>query len=573
MTTGFPALDQLSGGLTERKAYVLHGNAREAATALALSFLTQGVNNGRPVALVTERSADSLVQEASRYGLNLGERLDSGALLLFEYPANVSASSHKLADDSRIIREFQTLVGQHGIDRLVLDPVTPLLIAPNSQVAANRFQSMVSSFSGLGATTIYVLHGPGGAEYVPLCRDAAEGVLRLDTMGSGCGKIVFEQWPQDPSAQELEFGVVAGVGLVPVSRGAGLPNGGYPNVYQAVHPGVLPGVFPGMRSQSVYGAFQSERPERHERRSMISIPQISQHGSGLLDNYDKPRILVMHPDVAQRTTIAAMLRKNYAVDEAHGAVDGLASLGDSPPDILVLAQEMRGISGAAIVHKLRQSGHNLPVILVGSRIRRLSDQTSLLRSGVDICLEYPIHGQLLNLYIDNFLRRIGRLRDPLNREVDIIRKPQRQGVNCTTDLHLFCDRAAEEVSFSMEQGLPVPVFVMYYSSGKPLLEELSSAVLMVTRSTDLVYVGTRGIGILLPEARALEPFLARFSRSWTSTPPVIDQPRVTGHPDLREYLGEYIGGLTGSGFSVAPPIATERTRGIPMGAASNGSPV
>src|ERR1700685_3577399 len=113
ITTGFPALDKLTGGVRERQAYLLHGNAKEAKTALALAFLTQGANDGRPVALVTDRRADAVFEESARLGL---------------------------------------------------DPVTALLLAPNVEAAADRFRTMASSFSELGATAFYLLHTPGGSE-------------------------------------------------------------------------------------------------------------------------------------------------------------------------------------------------------------------------------------------------------------------------------------------------------------------------------------------------------------------------------------------------------------------------
>lgn len=545
ITTGFPALDKLTGGFRERQAYLLHGNAKEAKTALALAFLTQGANDGRPVALVTDRSADAVLEESGRLGFDLSERLSSGELLLFEYPSSVGNHSRQLADDSKIIREFQTLVGKHGIDRLVLDPVTPLLLAPSTAAAGHRFQSIASSFSDLGATTFYLLHTPGGAEYVPVCREAAQGVLRLDSSSSGTGRIVFERWSKNPAPHELEFGFVPGVGLVPVGRNLGTP-------LSAARPERQLGSFP---------------HERHMERRAYSIPQLISARSGVsLDPYDKPRILLIHPDAAQRSAIGAMLAKHFSVEETHGAIDGLSSIGGGVPDIVVLAQEMRSVAGSAIAHKLRQSGHNMPIILVGSRVRRLSDQACFLQAGVDVCLEYPINAALLNLHIDNLLRRVGRLREPINENPDYLRTPQRAGQNCTTDLDVFVDRAVEELNYSRESGLPVPMCVMCCAPGKPMLEELSSAALMVTRATDLVYVGTRGIAILLPESRTLQPFLARFSKSWTAgAPPTVEQPGSGDqNDDLRAYLSEFLMENAGPGFSVAQG-ATDRKRVKPFG--------
>ncbi len=562
ITTGFPALDKLTGGFRERLAYLLHGNAREAKTALALAFLTQRASDGRPVALVTDRSPDAVLEESGRLGFDLSGRLSSGELLLFEYPSSVGNHSRQLADDSKIIREFQTLVGKHGIDRLVLDPVTPLLAAPNSAAAANRFQSIASSFSDLGATTFYLLHTPGGAEYVPVCRDAAQGVLRLDSSSAGTGKIVFERWSKNPAPPELEFGFVPGVGLVHLGRNLGTP-------------------LSGGRHEHQLGGFPTERHmERPVERRAYSIPRLLSGRSAasvdatVLDAFDKPRILLIHPDPAQRSAIGAMLRKHFSVEETHGAIDGLSSLGGGVPDIVVLAQEMRSVTGSAIAHKLRQSGHNMPIILVGSRVRRLSDQAAFLQAGVDVCLEYPVNATLLSLHIDNLLRRVGRLREPINDNPDYARSPQRSGQNCTTEIDVFLDRSVEEIEYSRELGLPIPLCVLSCGPGKPMLEELSSTALMVTRATDLVYVGTRGIAVLLPESRSLQPFLGRFSKSWTAgAPPKIDEASSSDQPEeLRACLNEFLLENAGPGFSVAQGAA-DRKRVKPFGVANVGSAV
>jgi CheY-like chemotaxis protein len=291
-----------------------------------------------------------------------------------------------------------------------------------------------------------------------------------------------------------------------------------------------------------------------------------------LDPYDKPRVLLIHPDAAQRSILAVMLARHFRVQEAHGAIDGLSSIGGAEPDVVILAQEMRGVAGSVIAHKLRQSGHNMPIILVGSKVRRLSDQAGFLQVGVDVCLEYPINAALLNLHVDNLLRRVGRLREPLNDHPEYLRPPQRSGQNCTTDLDVFLDRAVEEMNFSRESGLPVPVCVMHCSPGNPMLEELSSAALLVTRSSDLFYVGTRGVAILLPESRAIQPFLGRFSKSWIAgAPPTIEQPEWTDQDDLRACLSEFLMQHAGPGFVVQG--ATERKRVKPFGVANGSSAV
>ena len=537
IATGFSALDKLTGGFAERRGYVLHGDAQEAKTALALEFLAQGLESFRPVVLVTGRRADAVLEEAAHYGLDLSESLRSGGMLLFEYPPEVLANSRNPSDGSRAIAEFQKLVGERGVDRLVLDPATPLLNSSDIEEAANQFEKIAAAFSALGATTVYLLDEAGEA-YVTACRGAA-GVLRVDGSDSGFGKVVFEKWPHTLVAQELEFRLMLGIGLVAANR----------------------------ERAELNAEIQRERvmvPLRQGRHhSSAAVPQLT--AESLTEICGKPQVVLIHPDDAQRSAFGEVLTKDYLVREARGAVEGLDLLGSGTTDALVLAQELVGIAGSAVASKLRQSGHNLPIVMVGNRIRRISDRIGLLEAGVDICIDYPVDRQLLSLHVRNLLRRAGRLQDSMH--WDPTRKLQGPSTNCTRDIEVFCERAIEEVDRSSQNGLPLPVFVLHHSSGQALVEELSAAALMVMRASDLVYVGPRGLAVLLPGTRAVVPLLERLSKWWPpDMAPHIEQPILNGQRSSREHLLNFVRGLVGIGFPAAP-VATATM----MGGSVNGT--
>jgi DNA-binding response OmpR family regulator/archaellum biogenesis ATPase FlaH len=528
--------------LAERQGYLVYGNAQEAKSALALAFLASGVANGEPVALVTERRVEAILAEAQGYGFDLAEGIKSGKFQFFEYPEGVAASSMQLLDDGRIIEEFQELTGRNEIRRLVFDPVTPLLNAGHPGASAKRFHSIISAFSRMGATVLYLIDSSGSGDNVPSVREMAHGVMRLDAAGLASGKIVFERWPGANSAESLDFGIVAGIGLVSLSL---LPSGA-----AAAGSGNSTGTtlqfspfqIPSTRVSAVSSLAPGYTP------SLPAAPAPALEAVVAESVQETPSVLLVHPDNAQRAVLCQVLSGNYRVREAHSVSTGMAMLSREVPDILVFSHEMAGACGGAVTFKLRQSGYNIPIVVVGSRVRRITDKAKFLRAGADVFLDFPVDVPLLNLHVDNLLRRVGRLNESLHPGAEAPQFPRRANVTCTMDLDFFCERAAEEYA-RPELQMASPMFTLRMPFGQPMVEELSSTALLTARGADVIYVGSRGVAVLLVDATGADAFLTRFRFSWAAeAPPRIEHPRIGSHGNLLKQLRQFVHEATGLSF-------------------------
>jgi hypothetical protein len=185
---------------------------------------------------------------------------------------------------------------------------------------------------------------------------------------------------------------------------------------------------------------------------------------------------------------------------------------------------------------------------VGSRVRRITDKAKFLRAGADVFLDFPLDVPLLKVSVDNLLRRVGRLNGPLRPESEAPQFQRRPNVTCTMDLDYFCERAAEEYA-RPELVSGSPMLTLRMSSGKPLLEELSSTALLTARAADLVYVGSRGVAVLLVDSTRTDSFLSRFSQSWAAeASPRVEQPHISGHGNLLKQLRQFVHEETGLSF-------------------------
>lgn len=109
----------------------------------------------------------------------------------------------------------------------------------------------------------------------------------------------------------------------------------------------------------------------------------SPHGPNSIDtsatavgDLRRPRILVAEDDREMRRLLVEALREDgYAVDEAPDGVELLAHIGSSvlfgtfgsvrqPPDLIVTDVRMPGLTGLTVLAALRESGENVPVIVI-----------------------------------------------------------------------------------------------------------------------------------------------------------------------------------------------------------------
>src|SRR6266404_2706033 len=138
MLTGFDGLDAISGGLQERKNYLLYGNIGTGKTTFSLQFLYQGLITGENVAFVTRRSAQTIFEHGHAFGIDLEPFVRTDQLIIFEYVSKVIENSARLKDEEQIWQELDATLGDVSIQRVVFDPITPLLATPSNSAAIFR---------------------------------------------------------------------------------------------------------------------------------------------------------------------------------------------------------------------------------------------------------------------------------------------------------------------------------------------------------------------------------------------------------------------------------------------------
>lgn len=483
VNTGFGAFDELTGGLHRGEAYLIYGAVNLGKSALALGFVSEGLVAGETAALVTSQSPAMLLEQARACGLDFDASFRSNRLVLFEYPEDIAGNSSRLLDDLRIVEEFRGALAGCPVQRVVFDPITPLLAGPSQTLAADRFRTIADSIRAMGATALYLIDLPEGKAQATAVKGAAHGVIRFEQTGEG-SQIVLESMPQCASGESIRYELEAGLGL------RAMPANPRP---------VL--------------AMGAVRPVRSAPAAMPSRPPQS---AGRLAT-----ILLIDPDDNQWNEIQALLNPEFRVLPAAGAADGLSAVATVGPDLVILSEEVRGASGVDIARKLRSTGRNLPILLISRRLRRVSDQAALLHVGIDACLRLPAERSLVRPSVWNLLRRSGAI-DPLDRgSKEYNGEALASDVNCTGDLDYFVARLLNDAAFCQQFGAMPNLLVMRI--GRHLLDELSSVVALFTRSMDLVYTGDRGIAVLLAGAGDAGPFLERFRRNWKGgTPPFVD---------------------------------------------------
>ncbi len=494
--SGFSGLDDLTGGLQEKKNYLIYGNIGTGKTTFCLQFLYHGLLKGEHVGLVTRRSAQSVFDHGHAFGLDLEPFTRNNQLMLLEYLPKVIENSLRLKDAAEMSSEFMAFVGSDNLHRLVFDPFTPLLASPSSSTGIFRARSLVQSFSDLQATCVYILDTPEGEEYLANCKDFVYGVLRFEASAfqPSRARMGLERFPElKGRLRELEFEVTTGAGLVEIAGSA---------------PGTA-------------GAAEEAFSQR--------------------------KILIIEPDEEQRGILRDLLGKSYKVLIADGAADGLAKIAAESPDLILLERENKGLDGIEICRKLRQNKMNVPIVLIASQIRRARDRVRIMAAGADECLERPVDGRILKLKVQQLLRRYDASRDRLGAgplDASVTTALERDKTTSTTNLVYFYDRVRQEISYSTENALSFALVALRLPDSPTLRQELFELASSMIREYDLIYVGKSGIAILVAETdeKGANVFLARFSQRWNRTPaPAIEHRCFDRREDFLETAKRLVG--------------------------------
>ncbi len=474
--TGFSGLDGATGGLAEGKNYLLYGNIGTGKTTFSLQFAYRGLEQGENVVLVTRRSAQSVFDHAVAFGMDLEPFVHSNQLIIFEYVPTVVENSMRLKDTGDVGREFEAFMGSDTAQRVVFDPITPLLASPTSAISVFRARTIIQSFSDLGATCLYLFDTPEGEDCLAQFKDFVYGVLRFEAgaFQTSRGRIFLERLPElRGPVRQLEFEATPGAGLVEVEPA--------PQAGAAAEAG---------------GEAAPPRPRT---------------------------VLLIEPDAAERKILSELLEQTCQIQEAESAADGLAKVAAEAPDLIILERENKGLDGVEICKRLRQNKLNVPIVIIANQIRRARDRVQIMAAGADECLERPVDGRILKLKVQQLLQRYDRSKDRLTAptlDTTVTTSLERDKTTSTTNLSYFWERVSYEITYSKDNNLSFALVVLRLPDSSPVDPEFANLVGSLIREYDIVCIQQYRIAALLAETdeKGMQVFLNRLAQRWKRTP-------------------------------------------------------
>jgi len=122
----------------------------------------------------------------------------------------------------------------------------------------------------------------------------------------------------------------------------------------------------------------------------------------------KRKVLLVEDDASIRYLVRQNLEfEGYEVVEAENGEEGLDKANAVDPDVLVLDLMMPKMSGMEVCKRLRQTGNEVPILMLTARSQSV-DKIMGLKSGADDYLTKPFDVLELAARIEALLRRAGK---------------------------------------------------------------------------------------------------------------------------------------------------------------------
>ena len=120
-------------------------------------------------------------------------------------------------------------------------------------------------------------------------------------------------------------------------------------------------------------------------------------------------IMVVEDDADINQLLARILRQaDYQVTQAFSGSEAALRLSQETPDLILLDLMLPGMSGEALLEKLRsENALSVPVIVLSAK-NAVSDKVSLLKRGADDYITKPFEPEELLARIEASLRRAGK---------------------------------------------------------------------------------------------------------------------------------------------------------------------
>jgi DNA-binding response OmpR family regulator len=131
------------------------------------------------------------------------------------------------------------------------------------------------------------------------------------------------------------------------------------------------------------------------------------------------RVLVAEPDADERARLVAVVRRaatdvgrEVVVDEASDGTTAMALWSDHPPRLVVCEVLLPGLSGLALLRRMKTDRGTMPPVVFVTRMTRESDRYWGLRNGAHAYLPKPYDDEQL----------LARVRDVLDKGAEAPRQ-------------------------------------------------------------------------------------------------------------------------------------------------------
>lgn len=394
--------------------------------------------------LATRRPARDVFQHSEAVGLPLQGFAKSQQLLLLEFAPDVVEHAARVKDPSQIVDELCYFIGGRKFERIVFDPLTPLIQGMNASESAFRARHILQHLDSTHSVTLYILDLPEAASLAEISKDAAAAVLRFESEGDLQRRtLVIERLPGAADGpRRIPFAVLPGKGITEVTTPA-------------------------------------ESPAQSARRC----------------------VLVASKDTDVIEKCRQVLGEEYDLAECDGPLEAMAQMAAKPFDLLLMDADCNSQHAVRACLELRRNQLNLPILAVGGGYKRLRDRLTLLAQGVDECLQKPVDARLLRIRVRALLKRYSVRERFQDQQPDamLLEGLSRPAPACQLLEEPFALRRALEQEQTNARRRYVPFSVCWVETENGGLVSLVEVICRLVRPHDLVYRNGRGVAVLMPE--------------------------------------------------------------------------
>jgi circadian clock protein KaiC len=168
VSTGIAGLDSLlQGGFLPGRSYLVAGDAGTGKTTTCMQFLKSGLEQEEKAVYVTvdERPAE-ILQAADSLGWDLQQYVQAKNFAILDaspyFSGRAANPGEKGLDLQKIVSDLATYAKKLEATRLVIDPVTPLILAGDSPTRVQEHARMLIHLlqSNLATTNVITSHLP-----------------------------------------------------------------------------------------------------------------------------------------------------------------------------------------------------------------------------------------------------------------------------------------------------------------------------------------------------------------------------------------------------------------------------